>query len=188
MTWFDLVLAVVIFVCVMSGLGKGFSRTAIGFVTFVVAIGCALWFYVPAGFWFRSFIHSRTGANEAGFFAVFLLVMLVGEFVERAAVRFVAATELTWLDRLLGAAGGGVQGVVTAALVVLAVLTFVPKPLPPGVTDSRIRPYLTGTAHVVSALAPDEVRAGFLSACKDLEKVLPAPMKHGLERLTATAR
>lgn len=174
MNWFDLSVTIAVLTCIAIGTIRGFARTAVGFLAFVLAVCCAFWLYGPLGFWLRTYISSRAWANAAGFLLVFIAISILGGFAERAMVHFVREARLTWLDRLLGAGFGLVQGVVMAAVAALLLMAFVPGRLPPAMMESRSLPYLNGAAHVLASAAPGEVKEGFQRARRDMERAVPA--------------
>lgn len=173
MSWFDLAVGVVVLGTIISGFDRGFIRTAAGFLASLVAIVCAFWFYGELGLWLHGYISSRPAANAVGFLLMFCGITILGCIVEWLAVKFLQVAHLTWLDRLLGAVFGAVQGLVIATVAVVLVMAFAPSPLPKAVVGSRCVPYLENAAHVVANAAPAEVHEGYQRARHDLEKVLP---------------
>lgn len=182
MNWFDLLLVAVILGSIVSGFARGFTRTLIGLLTFVVAVGAALWFYAPLGFWLRSYIASKPAASGTAFLVVFFAVTIAGGILECAGTKFVRKSELTNLDRGLGAGFGLFQGLFGASVLVLAFLTFSPVPVPEGAKASRYLPILTDAAHIVANAAPEEVREGYQRARRDLDQVSPQPFHSGLDQ------
>lgn len=183
MNWFDLTLASIVLFYVLAGIGKGFGRSAVSFLAFVLAICCGFWFYGPLGFWLRSYIHPAATAHAVGFVLVFCAVMVVGCIGERRIGGVIKEADLTWLDRFLGGCFGIVQGALAASLVVLGIMAFGPKPLPAMVMQSRFAPQLANAAMFVARSAPDEVREGFDRARRDLDKVLPEQLRQNVEKL-----
>jgi membrane protein required for colicin V production len=186
MNWFDLALAGVVLVSVITGMAKGFGRSAVGFLAFCLAIGCGLWFYGPFGFWLRAYIHPPATANGVGFVLVFAAVMILGGWAEHHTARFIRQADLKWLDRVLGGCFGIVQGAVSATVMVLCVMAFAPKPLPEMVMQSRYAPHLMDAASVIARSAPDEVKEGFERARRDLDKMLPEKLKEGVDKLSSS--
>lgn len=175
MNWFDLALVIAVVASIVAGFVRGFTRTAIGFIAFLVAVICAFWFYVPLGLWLRAYIKSQPMADGAGFLLVFLGITMLGAVAECTLVKFVA--HLTWLDRILGGAFGAVQGLLLATAGVLLFMAFAPTPLPKLVVGSRYAPYFENAAYALASAAPAQVQQGYLRARRDLEKVLPNRMK-----------
>lgn len=185
MNWFDLALAVTVLASIIIGFGRGFARTAVNFIAFFAAIICGLWFYSPLGLWLRPFTKSQPAADGAGFILVFIAVSMLGCIVERLLVKVVEETGFAWPDRMLGAAFGVVQGLLLVTAFVLVFMALAPRPLPRAVVDSRYVPYLENAAHVLATAAPPQVQQGYYSAQRDLQKVLPEPMKRQVGKLSS---
>lgn len=182
MNWFDTVLIAAIVVSVISGFAKGFSRAALGFITFIVALGGAFWFYAPVSFWLRSYM-SKPAANGTALVAVFVGISLIGCIAERPVAKAIDSAGLRWPDRFLGAGFGVIEGLFSATIIVLVFLAFGPHPLPRAVAESKFLPYLDGAAHVAAAATPLEVKAGFQRARRDLDKVVPPAVGKGIDRI-----
>ncbi len=183
MNWFDSLLIAAFAVSVITGFAKGFGRTAIGFLFFVVALGCAFWFYTPLSFWLRSYITSRPAANATAFLSVFVGISALGCIVEHQIAKWIRRAQLTWPDRVLGAGFGVVQGAFSAMVITLVMMAFMPRPLPRAMVESRWVPYTVGAVQAASAVAPVELKQGIERARHDLDKVAPAPVKKGLDNL-----
>ena len=185
MNWFDLALVIAVVASIVAGFGRGFARTAIGFIAFLVAIICAFWFYVPLGLWLRAYIKSQPMADGAGFLLVFLGITMLGAVAECTIIKFVRGAHLTWLDRILGGAFGAVQGLLLATVGVLVFMAFAPTPLPKAVAGSRCAPYFENAAYALASAVPAQVQEGYLRARRDLERVLPDRIKRRIERLSS---
>ena len=187
MNWFDLALLIAVLSTIVIGFARGFVRTAVSFVAFVAAIVCGFWFYDPVGFWFTHFVKPKPAADALGFFVVFAIIGTLGHLIERAALKFVRSSHLTWLDRIMGAAFGVLQGFLVMTAAVLIFMAFAPSPLPKEVAQSRLVPVFEDAAHVLAATAPDPVMEGYYRARRDLEKVLPPDMQKEFEKLRTRA-
>ncbi len=182
MNWFDTVLIAAVVLGVIEGSRKGFSRAALGFITFLIAVGGAFWFYAPISFWLRSYM-SKPAANGTALVLVFVGIMLLGCLASRPIAKAIDSAGLRWPDRILGAGFGVIEGLFSATMIVLVFLAFGPHPLPRAVVDSRFLPYLDGAAHIAASATPLEVKAGFQRARRDLDKVVPPVVGKGIDRL-----
>jgi membrane protein required for colicin V production len=184
--WFDVLLVSAVAVSVVSGFAKGFGRTAVSFLSFVIALGCAFWFYAPLSFWLRSYISSRPAANATAFLSVFIGISILGCIAERQIVNLIRKAQLTWPDRFLGAGFGLLQGALSATIIALVMLAFMPRPLPRAMVESRWLPYASEAVDLAVAVAPPELKLGVELARRDLDKVAPAPVRKGIENLANT--
>src|SRR5262245_54213001 len=106
MNWLDIILGVILAASLVSGIVKGFVRTAIGIGATVAGVLMALWFYGSAGSIFTEYVSSRMVSNFLGFVAVFGLVVLAGALIGRLLAMLFKWAGLSWLDRMLGACFG----------------------------------------------------------------------------------
>jgi membrane protein required for colicin V production len=162
MNWFDLLLLVILAASVLTSFRKGFSREVISLATVIVALICGVWFYGTAGALFVPYVSSPGVAHLAGFFLVFLGVLLLGAVVSAIVGRFLKVTGLSFFDHILGAGFGLARGVLIAVALITGVMAFSPAGQPPSaVVHSRIAPYAVDGARAVASVAPYELKEGF---------------------------
>ncbi len=183
MNWIDVVIAVLILGSVGSGIARGFTRSALGAAAFFAALILGFWFYIPVSFWLRTYIHNKEAAGAVGFVLVFIGVAIVGGVAERISSRIVRSTHLTWLDRIFGGVFGLAYGCFMATILVLAFMTFAPRPMPNLVAGSRCLPYFENAAQMLSNATPYEVREGYNRARRDLDAVLPDNVRKEFRRV-----
>jgi membrane protein required for colicin V production len=114
---------------------------------------------------------------------VFCGVLLVGALVGFVVGRFLKVTGLSFFDRLLGAGFGVLRAAVIAVVVVAGLMAFSHGDAPPAaVENSRLAPYLLGTANLAADMAPHEFKEGFRKAYgqvkqawADAQRHVPAP-------------
>jgi len=156
----DIVFAIILISSVLEGLKKGLARTAIGLAAVIVGLVCGLWFYGTVGAAFGTHI-SRPWENVLGFLIVFVGVILLGGLLAALIAKLLKMVHLSWLDRLLGGAFGVLRGALVCAVIVAVMMAFSTKQPPEPVADSRIAPYVMGTARIMVYAAPQEFREGF---------------------------
>ncbi len=165
MNWLDVVLLVLIVMSTWMASRKGFSREIIGLASSILALICGLWFYGPAGEFLLPYVSSPQVAHFAGFFLVFLGVLILGAIVAAVVSRFVRTVGLSWFDRALGAVFGVVRGVLVAVALITAMMAFTPELRgggPPGaVVHSKIAPYVLEASRLFAAIAPRDLKDGF---------------------------
>jgi membrane protein required for colicin V production len=159
--WLDFVFLVFLVVFAFQGLAEGFSRLIVGLVATVAGLLIASWCYdVPASF-LLPYVSSKAVANVLGFVLVFVLIQALGGMAGLVLSRVFRWTGLGWLDRLLGFAFGALKAVLVGVVLVLILTAFPIKPVPDSVAHSEVAPYLIDAAHVVTYLAPRELRQSF---------------------------
>ncbi len=158
--WLDILFAIVLIASVVEGLQKGFARTALGLAAVVVGLFCGLWFYGTVGALFGTHV-GRPWADVLGFLVIFVGVILLGALLGALIARLLKMIYLSWLDRLAGGAFGVVRGALVCAVIVAVLMAFSSKPPPGSVANSRIAPYVMGTARIMVYAAPHEFSEGF---------------------------
>ncbi len=162
MNWLDGVLALIILASVVTSFRKGLSREIFGVVTVCIALLLGIWLYGTVGGYLLPYLSSRPVANFSGFAIVFCAVMLLGSLIGAMIGKFVKITGLSIFDHALGAGFGVVRGILVSVALVMGIMAFSQTSQPPAsVVNSRIAPYMIDAAHVVSAMAPHELKEGF---------------------------
>jgi membrane protein required for colicin V production len=187
MNWLDFALVLMIVVSIFSGWFAGFARTGVSFLASILGLVFGLQYYRVVGFALRSHIHQSSVANITGFLIVYFGIVLLGAVVSRLLAGFVRATDLYWLDSLLGGALGVVRGGLLAVVAIWALMAFVPVPPRMILSSSRLAPCVMDTARKVADASPDEVRLTFRRSyrelSRELNKVLPEGVKDRLSNL-----
>ncbi len=187
MNWLDFALVLMIVVSILSGWFAGFARTGVSFLASILGLVFGLQYYRVVGFALRSHIHQSSVANITGFLIVYFGIVLLGAVVSRLLAGFVRATDLYWLDSLLGGALGVVRGGLLAVVAIWALMAFVPVPPRMILSSSRLAPCVMDTARKVADASPDEVRLTFRRSyrelSRELNKVLPEGVKDRFSNL-----
>jgi membrane protein required for colicin V production len=159
--WFDYIFVFMFVAFAIQGLAEGFSRIVFGLLATLAGLLIASWSYGTAASFLQPYMSSRAVANVLGFFLVFAIVQIFGALCGAVAARLFRWAGLSWLDRLLGFAVGGLKAVVFGVIIVLILTAFPMKPVPEAIAQSRVAPYLIDAAHLISYMAPRELRDGF---------------------------
>jgi len=130
MNWLDIVLLVILATSIITSFRKGFSREVISLVSVVLALLLGSWFYGTAGSFLLPYLSSRSMAMFAGFFLVFLGVILLGTVVSYSVGKFIKVTGLSFFDHVLGAVFGLARGLLIAVALVLGMMAFSPEKRP----------------------------------------------------------
>jgi membrane protein required for colicin V production len=166
MNWLDYVLLAILLISALLSMRKGFSREIIGLAAALLALVLGMWFYGLAGSWLIPYVSSPRIANLAGFLLVISGVLFLGWILGWIVSRFLRTIGLSFVDRLLGAAFGLLRGLVIAIALLTAYMAFGPEVDSKTVSDSllhsRIAPYVLDASRAFVAIAPMELKAGFL--------------------------
>jgi membrane protein required for colicin V production len=162
MNWLDFALLAILAWNIIASFRRGLTREIVGLVSVVAALLLAIWFYGSAGALLAPYVSSRSLANLLGFFVVFAGVWLLGALVSFMIGKVLKVTGLSIVDHALGAAFGALRGMLISIALVMGIMAFSQGDQPPGsIVNSRVAPYVTGAARVVSSLAPYELKEGF---------------------------
>jgi len=178
--WIDLTLAVVMIFSIISGLTRGFARTAIGLLSSILGLVFGLHYYRAVAFSLRPHIAKIWVADLVGFLVVFLGIVILGEVVTGMLARFIQSVDLVWLDRALGGAFGVVQGFLFGAIMIWGLMAFLPVQPKLVLSQSRLAPCVMDAARRVADASPDEVKRTFRQSYRELNRVLPEKIKEKL--------
>jgi membrane protein required for colicin V production len=181
--WLDLALLLTLLLSTVSGLSGGFARTGVGFLATLAGLVFGLQYFRPVSLALRPFIHESGVANAVGFLIVFCAIVIAGGAVSRILSGFIRTADLTWLDRLMGAAFGVVRGVLLATVVIWGLMAFPPAPPKHVLSTSRLAPCVMEAARRVAEASPEEVRRSFRQSYRELNKVLPENIRDRLQAL-----
>jgi membrane protein required for colicin V production len=158
--WLDILFLIILVASVLEGLKQGLARTGLGLVAFIVGLFCALWFYGAAAAYLKPHLSDRA-ANIVGFLVIFIGIVVLGGLLGALIAKLLKVVHLSWLDRLLGGAFGVVRGALSCAVIVLLIMAFSATQPPRPVANSRIAPFVIGTARVIVYAAPHEFSEAF---------------------------
>jgi len=176
----DWLIVLVVLISTLQATTEGFFHEFFSLAGVVVGYLVAAWEYARTATWYARFTNSQWAADIAGFFTIFLAVMLLAGIVAAVSRSMVRGVGLRWFDRLLGAPFGFIRGVIVSAVVVLALAAFAPQW---GLPQSRIAPFMLVTSRSLIWAAPAELRKRFWEGW-NLLRTVPQhlPMEHDADR------
>lgn len=168
--WLDWILALVILFSILSGAGEGLTKGIIGLASLVVGVAVAAAGYRSFGENLGSLVHSHELAYGLAFFTLFVLVLIVGGLVARAAEKLVKTAGIGWLDRFLGLFFGLLRGVIVDAVIVMVLLAFAIAS--EAVRRSQLAPRVMDGSRAMAALMPPDLRRQFDAGLEALQRGL----------------
>ena len=174
MNWMDWLLIAFLVGSVANGFQEGLVRMGIGIMALIAGFFLASWFGGMAGGWVMPYVHVKAVAGLIGYMIVFVGVLLVGTLLGALIARMLKLVGLSWMDRILGGAFGVVRGFVVVTVVAMVVTAFAPSWMPKAVNDSKLAPYVLGSARVFAAATPFEIRHGFDRTYKEIRDLWTA--------------
>ncbi len=173
--WIDLTLGIIMIVSIIAGLRSGFARTAVSFLAFIVGLVFALHYYHVVGHSLH--IANPSVANAVGFMIVYFGISILGSVIAGMLAKFIRSLDLVWLDRVLGAGFGVVNGLLTCTIVIWGIMAFFPVQPKLMLSQSRLAPCVMDAARRVAEASPDEVKRTFRQSYRELNRALPENIK-----------
>ncbi|SRR5579884_1453731 len=174
-TWVDIALILIILWSIATGLRAGLARVLVGFVAVIAAFLAGFWCYRLIAIKLSPWIANARVADFAGFFIVFIAIMLLGSLVAAILSKLFEWVGLSWLNRLLGGAAGFFRGVLLIAVVVDMLVAFAPSPTPKVLEHSIVVPYVSDVAGWLVDLAPRALKDAFDQQMENLRQFWAHP-------------
>lgn len=162
---FDVILIVIIAVAVIIGVIKGLVRQTIGIAAVILGVILAMRFFEPAAGVIGSVIRNKTLSKLLGFLAVFLGVIIIGGLVAWMVSKLMKGP-FKFVNHVLGAALGLVEGILICGVIVLAQMLFpIDKTY---LYHSQLAPYCARMVKIVYRLVPQDLKDNFNETYKKL--------------------
>ncbi len=124
MALLDIAIVALIFISVLVGLLRGFTKELLSIASWVISIYLAFNFYKYAAEYLAAYINNEWLSNVAGGAIIFVgslfILSMIGYLISKA----VAATGVKGTDRVLGAVLGAVRGVLIIGFMVVVASIF----------------------------------------------------------------
>ena len=153
----DIAILGLIFISVIVGLLRGFTKELTSIAAWVISIYLALNFYKPVSQYLTAYIKQQWLSNVAGSAIVFVgslfILSMVGYLISKA----VASTGIKGTDRVLGSVLGLVRGVLIVAVFMVIASIFNVK----GTSwwnESQVVPHLLPIANAINSVLPDNFK------------------------------
>ena len=157
--WLDCILAAIVLASVVAAAMKGFVQELISLASVLIGLVVAAFGYPRAALWFDDLTKSHEIALGLGFLTLFLGTLILGAVLGILARKLIKAAGIQGFDRFLGAVFGLVRGVLTDAILLMALTAFAIKP--DAVERSALAPYLLTGARAVAIVMPGNLQTQF---------------------------
>jgi membrane protein required for colicin V production len=144
LNWFDVLIALVIFTPAFFGYINGFLRKLFGLIGLAGGFILAVRFFNPLGNVIAGILHTpRTGTLLFAFGMILAAVYAVAVYLSKYMANLHPASRM--IDRILGAAAGGLQGLLLAGIILFN-LNYLGFPSQDVKSRSMLYPKVIGVA------------------------------------------
>jgi len=151
----DWVIVAVLILSTVLAISQGFFLEVFSLAGVVVGFLIASWEYTAVSS-HLGFINPPWAADMAGFFIIFILVVILSGTIGRIASWGMKQAGLRWIDRALGGAFGLLRGALAVTAIVMAMAAFAPQS--ELLQKSELAPYFLVAGRAASWLTPADVR------------------------------
>ncbi len=170
--WMDAAIVGILLVSVLGAVRNGFTREVLRIASLVMGIFLAMWWYDRVALELHPYIDEPRLAACAAFLLIFTGCLVAGAAFAWSLVKVWGITGLRWFDKLIGAAFGLVRGLLIAAAVLLAVITFLPFPgAARTVAESKLAPWVLHAAGAAASAAPQDFQDAFANGFDRVREV-----------------
>ena len=166
---FDILIIILLVVTLVRGVFRGLVKELASIIGVLGGFYAAYSYYAhlaqPLGKW----IPQAGWANIAGFVLLFIGVYLIVSILGVVIKYLLSIAFLGWVDRLCGAIFGFFKGVLICAVLLVALIAF----LPSGSTivrGSMLSPYIKMIAQPMARVVSKEMRQRYTHNAKDVEE------------------
>ena len=175
LTWFDIVLALIVIWSAAAGLRAGLARVVVGVIATIVGFLAGFWCYGIVAAKLTPWVKTPAIANVLGFLAIFIGVLIIGSLISALLSRLFKWIGLSWFNHFLGGVAGFLRGALVIAALVDIIVAFSPSPTPDFLLQSRLVPYASEVSSWLADLAPRELKDAFSQQMQNLRQFWAKP-------------
>ena len=169
MNGLDIIFLIIIGASVLYSVIRGLVREIFSLLSIILGFFGASCGYAVMSDWLRRWVENETLAQILGFAILFILIALAINLLGMALTRLVKKMDLSWADRLGGAAFGFLKAILLIAIILFMLTAFLP-PKSKLLSESKISPIALTIARQLSYLVPEKFRALYTAKEKELKK------------------
>jgi membrane protein required for colicin V production len=155
MSLFDIVIAVIVGVSALVGLGRGAMKEMTNVAAFVLAVFVAVFGLRISGPIAARSVHPGWAADIVALGGVFLIAYIILRIIGGALTGQVRGSPVVGpMDRFLGLGFGLVRGLVMVGLIVMVLGAAFGAHMPHGIADAKLYPVAAASATALEAVGP----------------------------------
>jgi membrane protein required for colicin V production len=174
MTLVDWIIVAILVIAVVSGIARGFFRSAFSLGGLILGLALAAWNYWRIAAVLKPLIKSEEVANAIGFLLIAIVVMLIAAIAGSLLAKLFQKVGLGCLDGLAGGVFGFFEGMLFVTICILVTVAFFPET--GWLTESRLPRYFFGALHLSTHVTPARLSDRVRLELKVLEQESPAWM------------
>jgi len=165
----DVAFLILIGISVVYSFIKGLVREIFSLLAIVLGFLGASYGYPMLAAWLRRWVENETLAFILGFAILFLAIAFSLTLIGKLLSNFVRSMDLSWADRLGGAAFGLLKAIFVIAVILLVLTAFLPAKSKI-LRESVIAPNVLAIARGLSWIVPQRLHALYAEREKELKK------------------
>ncbi|MDP1574582.1 MAG: CvpA family protein [Coxiellaceae bacterium] len=158
LTGLDYVIGGILFISLLLGLIRGFTKEIISLLAWIAAFFAAIKFSPDVDMMLHSVIPHAVTRYIVSIVLIFLVVLIAGCLLNKIIHAVLKFTGFGFFDRLLGLIFGGARGVIIVTIILLAI-SLMPSQNAAWVKESKLAPHFAPLVDHFSAELPADLKA-----------------------------
>ncbi len=165
----DIAFLVLIALSVIYRLFRGLVKAIFCFLGFILGFIGASYGTLSVGSWMGRWVSNEMIAHIIAFALLFVGIALVTSLMGRFLSSLAKKMDLSWADRMGGAAFGFLKAILLIAVIILALTAFLP-PKSQILTESKVSPLALTIARGLSILVPEKLHSLYAGKERELKR------------------
>ncbi len=166
----DIVIGIILAYTLIRGIFRGVVDEISSIFGVFTGIYAAVYYYPHGADLLSRWVAEAAYRNIISFLVIFGIIFIVVGVLGILIKYLLNIASLGWLDRLCGAAFGGIKGILITAVLLLALTTFLPRGAAL-IKESLLAPPVSRIASRLAKIVPRDMREKFGVKMKELEGV-----------------
>jgi membrane protein required for colicin V production len=166
---FDILIIIILVVTLTRGIFRGLVKELASIIGVLGGFYAAYSYYAFLGSPLTRWIPQAGWANIVGFVLIFTGVYLIVSILGVIIKYLLSIAFLGWMDRLCGALFGGIKGFMICAVLLVALIAFLPA-RSTLVKGSMLSPYIMKIAQPMARVVSKEMRQRYTRNAQKVEK------------------